>query len=34
MVQAAMLMWFYVTPIVCAPNALEGVGKWLDLNPL
>ena len=34
MVQAAMLMWFYVTPIVYAPNALEGVGRWLDLNPL
>lgn len=34
MVQAAMLMWFYLTPIVYLPSRLESVGPWLDFNPM
>jgi lipopolysaccharide transport system permease protein len=34
MVQAAMLVWFYVTPIVYPPDALGAAGRWIDFNPL
>jgi ABC-type polysaccharide/polyol phosphate export permease len=34
MVQAVLLVWLYVTPIVYPPSALHGAGKWLDFNPL
>jgi lipopolysaccharide transport system permease protein len=33
-VQAVMLVWFYVTPIVYPPSALGSEGRWLDFNPL
>jgi lipopolysaccharide transport system permease protein len=34
MVQAAVLVWFYVTPIVYPPTALGGANYWLPFNPL
>jgi lipopolysaccharide transport system permease protein len=34
MVQAAVLVWLYVTPIIYAPSLLKGTGRWLDFNPL
>jgi lipopolysaccharide transport system permease protein len=34
MVQAAVLAWLYVTPIVYPPGALKSAGPWLDFNPL
>jgi lipopolysaccharide transport system permease protein len=34
MVQAALLVWIYVTPIVYPPSALNGAARWLDFNPL
>jgi lipopolysaccharide transport system permease protein len=34
MVQAVMLVWFYVTPIVYPPSVLGSAGRWIDLNPL
>jgi homopolymeric O-antigen transport system permease protein len=34
MVQAVILVWFYVTPIVYPASALKGAGPWLDFNPL
>jgi ABC-type polysaccharide/polyol phosphate export permease len=34
MVQAAVLAWLYVTPIVYPPAALKSAGPWLDFNPL
>jgi len=34
MVQAAVLVWFYVTPIVYPPTTLGGVHRCLELNPL
>jgi ABC-type polysaccharide/polyol phosphate export permease len=34
MVQALLLVWIYVTPIVYPPSALKGAGPWLDFNPL
>jgi len=34
MVQAVLLVWLYVTPIVYPPSALKGAGGWLDFNPL
>jgi lipopolysaccharide transport system permease protein len=34
MVQAGVLVWFYVTPIVYPPTVLGGVHRWLQLNPL
>jgi ABC-type polysaccharide/polyol phosphate export permease len=33
-VQAVLLVWLYVTPIVYPPEALNGAGRWLDFNPL
>jgi lipopolysaccharide transport system permease protein len=34
MVQAAVLMWFYITPIVYPPTVLGGAHYWLQFNPL
>jgi lipopolysaccharide transport system permease protein len=34
MVQAVILVWLYVTPIVYPASALKGAGPWLDFNPL
>jgi lipopolysaccharide transport system permease protein len=34
MVQAALLVWLYVTPIVYPLSVLGGAGRWLNLNPL
>jgi lipopolysaccharide transport system permease protein len=34
MVQAVMLVWFYVTPVVYPPSVLGPAGKWVDFNPL
>jgi lipopolysaccharide transport system permease protein len=34
MVQAVILVWLYVTPIVYPATALKGAGPWLDFNPL
>jgi lipopolysaccharide transport system permease protein len=33
-VQALMLVWLYVTPIVYPPSTLGPAGRWLDFNPL
>jgi lipopolysaccharide transport system permease protein len=34
LVQAAVLVWFYVTPIVYPPRVLGGANQLLQLNPL
>jgi ABC-type polysaccharide/polyol phosphate export permease len=34
LVQASLLVLFYVTPIVYPQTALGGLGPWLDLNPI
>jgi ABC-type polysaccharide/polyol phosphate export permease len=34
MVQAALLVWLYVTPIVYPPSALHSARQWIDFNPL
>jgi lipopolysaccharide transport system permease protein len=33
-VQATVLVWFYITPIVYPASALHGLGKWLSINPM
>lgn len=33
-VQAVMLVWLYLTPIVYPQSTLETAGPWLDFNPL
>jgi len=33
-VQALMLVWLYITPIVYPASALKTAGPWLDFNPL
>ncbi|MDQ6782824.1 MAG: ABC transporter permease [Actinomycetota bacterium] len=33
-VQAVLLVWLYVTPIVYPASVLKGSGPWLDYNPL
>ena len=33
-VQAVLLVWIYLTPIVYPPTALKSAGRWLDFNPL
>jgi ABC-type polysaccharide/polyol phosphate export permease len=33
-VQAALLVWLYVTPIVYPRELLGGVAPWVDLNPM
>jgi ABC-type polysaccharide/polyol phosphate export permease len=34
LVQAVVLVWLYVTPVVYPPTALGGAARWLDFNPL
>ncbi len=34
LVQAALLVWLYVTPILYPQHLLHGLGPWLDANPL
>jgi len=34
MVQAVLLVWFYVTPIIYPPSVLGSAGRWIDFNPL
>jgi lipopolysaccharide transport system permease protein len=34
MVQAAVLVWFYVTPIIYPPTVLGGAHRWLAFNPM
>jgi ABC-type polysaccharide/polyol phosphate export permease len=33
-VQAGLMVWFYVTPIVYPASRLHHIGPWLDFNPL
>jgi ABC-type polysaccharide/polyol phosphate export permease len=33
-VQAVLMAWLYVTPVVYPPDALDDAGPWLDFNPL
>lgn len=33
-VQAVLLVWFYVTPIIYPPQALQGLRAVVDLNPM
>jgi lipopolysaccharide transport system permease protein len=33
-VQAVLMAWLYVTPVVYPPDALGDAGPWLDFNPL
>jgi lipopolysaccharide transport system permease protein len=33
-VQAALLVWIYVTPILYPQHLLRSIGPWLDANPL
>jgi len=33
-VQAVLLVWIYMTPIVYPPSALHHAGRFLDFNPL
>jgi lipopolysaccharide transport system permease protein len=34
LVQAALLVWIYLTPILYPQRVLHTVGPWLDVNPL
>src|SRR5207302_5730119 len=34
LVQAALLVWIYLTPILYPQRLLHGLGPWLDTNPL
>ncbi|TMK88914.1 MAG: hypothetical protein E6G57_04225 [Actinobacteria bacterium] len=34
LVQAGLVMWFYVTPIAYPKSLLKGLATWVDLNPL
>jgi ABC-type polysaccharide/polyol phosphate export permease len=34
MVQAALLVWLYVTPVVYPKSLLRGLAGWSDLNPM
>jgi lipopolysaccharide transport system permease protein len=33
-IQASVLVWFYVTPIVYPATALKGLAPWMALNPM
>jgi ABC-type polysaccharide/polyol phosphate export permease len=33
-VQASVLLWFYVTPVIYPAHALGFIGPWLELNPM
>lgn len=34
LVQAALLVWLYVTPIIYPKELLGGLASWIDLNPM
>ena len=34
LVQAALLVWLYVTPIIYPAEALHGLARWVELNPM
>ena len=34
LVQAALVVWFYVTPIAYPKSLLKGLAVWIDFNPL
>ena len=34
LVQAALLVWIYLTPILYPQHLLQKLGPWLDVNPL
>jgi lipopolysaccharide transport system permease protein len=34
LVQAALLVWFYVTPVVYPLGAVAGLRRWIEVNPL
>ncbi len=34
LVQAALLVWLYVTPIIYPKRLLGGLAQWVDLNPM
>jgi len=34
LITAAILVWFYVTPVVYPQSAVSHLGPWLDFNPL
>jgi lipopolysaccharide transport system permease protein len=34
LIAAALLVWFYVTPVVYPQAALAHMGPWLDFNPM
>jgi ABC-type polysaccharide/polyol phosphate export permease len=34
LVQAALLVWIYVTPILYPKDLLGGLAGWVDLNPM
>lgn len=34
LVQAALLVWLYVTPIIYNKDLLAGLAPWVDLNPM
>jgi ABC-type polysaccharide/polyol phosphate export permease len=34
LVQAALLLWIYVTPVLFPKDLLGGLGPWLDANPM
>lgn len=34
LVQAALLVWLYVTPIIYSKALLGGLARWVDLNPM
>jgi ABC-type polysaccharide/polyol phosphate export permease len=34
LVQAALMVWLYVTPILYPKHLLGGLSRWVDLNPL
>jgi ABC-2 type transport system permease protein len=34
LVQAALLVWLYVTPIIYSKDLLGGLAPWVDLNPM
>lgn len=34
LVQAALLLWLYVTPVIYPKELLDGLAAWADLNPM
>jgi lipopolysaccharide transport system permease protein len=33
-VQAALLVWFYITPVIYPLTAVAGIRRWLEINPV